>query len=146
MRVDEILSHEEYYFDKRFGAKIPDFGKREVAYKCGDNIYKPLPSGGFLQLHSMHSYKNGAENKENKARDLRGIHVLISKKFHYFGSKAPELPDELSNLKVGRPHRNRFSKDVISRFYEFIATQPKGIIGPPSKWPLNDRSWQWEHE
>ncbi len=48
MRVDEILSYGQYFFDKRFSAKIPDFGEGKVICKCGDNIYKPLPKGGFL--------------------------------------------------------------------------------------------------
>lgn len=146
MRVDEVLSYEQYYCDKRFGAKLPDFDKGKVKSKCGDNIYKPLPNGGFLQLKSMHSNKNGTENKEKKAKDLGGVYVLISKTFHYFGSRAPELPDELYELKVTRNHRNRFRWDVISKFLEFIANQPEGVSGPPSEWPPDDWSWRSEHE
>jgi hypothetical protein len=146
MRVDEILTYEQYYFDKRFGAKIPDFSKGKIVCKCGDNIYEPLPNGEFLQLRSMHSKENGTEDKEKKAKDLGGVHVLISKTFHYLGSRAPELPDELSELKVGIGHKNRFTRDVISKFLEFIANQPKGVGGAPSKWPRNDQSWRSENE
>ncbi len=94
----------------------------------------------------MHSHKNGTEDKEKKATDLGGVNVLISKTFHYFGSRAHELPVELSELKVTRNHRSRFSQDVISKFLKFIANQPKGRIGPPSKWPPEDQSWRSEQE
>jgi hypothetical protein len=144
MLVDEILPYDQYYCDKRFGTKIPS--KSKVVCKCGDNIYKPLPEGGFLQLQSTHSNKDGTENKKTKAHDLGGVYVLISKTFHYFGSRGPELPDGLSELKVRRGHKNRFPRDVILKFLEFIANQPKGVGGPPSKWPPDDRSWRSEQE
>jgi hypothetical protein len=135
MRVDEILPYELYFNDSRFEAKIPDFHKRSVIYKCGDNIYKPLPNGDFQQLRSMHC-------EENKARDLGGFYVLISRTFYYFGSKAPELPDDLCELKVGRAHKNRFNQEVISKFLQFISNYPEGVNGPPSKWPSDDQSWR----
>jgi len=47
MQVEEILSYDNYYRDGRFAAKIPDYNKGKVVYKCGDNIYKPLPNGDF---------------------------------------------------------------------------------------------------
>ena len=144
MQVDEILPYEDYFCDKRFAAKIPDFSKGTVACKCGDNIYKPLPNGGFRQLQSMHS--NGTEeNPERKAHDLGGVNVLISRRFHYFGSRALELPYELSELKVGRAHKNRFSPGVISGFLKFIAAQQTGVTAPPLKWPRDDHSWRSEH-
>ena len=83
MRVDEILRHKDYYRDKRSAAKIPDFGKGQIVYKCGDNMYSPLPKGGFRQLESMHSLNRGPEeNPKTKDHDLGGINVLISKTFH----------------------------------------------------------------
>jgi hypothetical protein len=139
MQVDEILSYEKYYRDERFVAKIPDFNKGKVVCKCGDNIYKPLPNGEFCQLQSMHS-KGLEENPETKAHDLGGVNVLISTTFHYFGSNGPKLPEELSELKAGRGHKNRFSQEIVSNFLEFIASYPKGINGPPTKWPSSDDS------
>ncbi len=55
MEVNEILPYDKYYCDCRFAAKIPDYSKGMVVYKCGDNIYEPHPQGGFRQLQSMHS-------------------------------------------------------------------------------------------
>lgn len=143
MKIDEILFFEDYYLDERFASKIPDFETGEIVCKCGDNIYEPLSSGDFRQLRSMHSKNKGPEeNSETKKRDLGGENVLISRNFHYFGSQGPELPDNLSGLIVGRAHKNKFSQEVISRFLQFIATHPKGISGPPTKWPSNDQSWR----
>ncbi|MBC8468613.1 MAG: hypothetical protein H8D56_04005 [Planctomycetes bacterium] len=141
MKVDEIISYAEYYRDRRFSKKIPDYNKGPVVYKCGDNIYKLTPYGDFQQLHSMHS--NGInENPKTKAHDLGGKNVLISENFCYFGQKAPSLPRTLNILKVGRAHKNRFSSKVISDFMEFISTQKYGVNAPPTTWPRDDDSWK----
>lgn len=143
MKIDEIRCFDDYYRDERFAAKIPDFERKETVLKCGDNIYEPLSNGDFRQLRSMHSKNKGPEeNSETKKRDLGGKYVLISWNFHYFGSRGPVLPDDLSELKVGRAYKNTFSPEVISTFLQFIATQSAGISGPPTKWPASDQSWQ----
>ncbi len=141
MQVEEIIPYYRYYRDRRFKVKIPDHTKEMVVYKCGDNIYKPLPDGNFKQLQSMHS--NGInENPETKAQDLGGKNVLISKTFYYFGSRALDLPKVLDKLRVGRAHKNRFSSDIISAFIDFITHQTVGLNAPPTSWPLNDDSWK----
>jgi hypothetical protein len=127
--------------DKRFGAKRPDMHNKDVKCKCGDNIYEPLSDGGFRQLESIHS--NGSEeNLTTKKTDLSGRHVLISQDFHYFGLNGPELPDDLSKLKVGIGHKSNFTPEVIKKFQDFIAEYPKGIIGAPTKWPSGNSSWR----
>ncbi len=142
MQIDEILPYAAYYRDERFAAKIPDFGRGEVVYKCGDNIYEPWPDGGYRQkAPSMHS-DGLKEDPQTKAHDLGGANVLISWRFHYFGKHGPELPEELRELRVGRGHKSRFLPEVITRFLEFISAQPKGISGPPTRWPTDDRSWR----
>ncbi len=141
MRVDEKLTFDQYFNDKRFSAKIPDFSRKEVIFKCGDNIYKPLPDGNFQQLRSMHSKEN-EEDQEQKKKDLEGKYVLISKTFYYFGSKAIPLPKDFYELKVGRGHKCNFSTDFIKSFLDFIRQHPQGINAPPSIWPKNDDSWK----
>lgn len=145
MQVEEILTFAQYYRDKRFAAKKPkpDFNKGKVVSKCGDNIYEPLPNGKFRQLQSMHSRSKGPqEDTKKKDHDLRGANVLVSKKFYYFGSCGPELPEELSELKVGRAHKCRFSEETKLKFKEFIAKQRKGVNDHPTKWPEGDCSWR----
>lgn len=148
MKIEEILTFGQYYRDERFAAKIPDFDRGETVSKCGDNIYEPMPNGRFRQRKSMHSKNKGPEEDPGtKARDLSGVNVLISWNFHYFGSQGPELPRHLGELIVGRAHKNRFSREIISKFHEFISIQPKGISGPPTRWPDNDhRDDQDKHE
>jgi hypothetical protein len=141
MQVKEIVLYCSYYNDIRFAAKIPDYSIGKVVYKCGDNIYKPLPNGDFQQLQSMHS--NGVyENKEKKVHDLRGKNVLISKTFYYFGSNPLDLPKCLDILKVGRGHKCIFPRDIISAFIIFITRQTAGVSASPTYWPRNDDSWK----
>ncbi len=145
MEVDEILGYARYYRDQRFASKVPDYTKAKFICKCGDNIYKPLPNGGFHQLRSMHSNEE-QENPESKAHDLKGKRVLIGKTFYYFGSAGPHLPTSLYDLKVGRGHKNRFSGETISAFLTFISSFPQGINAPPTNWPTEDTSWHQEDE
>jgi hypothetical protein len=140
MKVEEVLSYGEYHADARFEAKKPDYAKEQVVYKSGDNIYEPLPDGGFRQLQSMHS--NGTEeNPVTKAHDLGGKNVLVSTTFCYFGSQALCLPPALDTLKTGRAYKCRFSPGVISSFLDFISDRPAGVNAPPTHWPRDDDSW-----
>lgn len=141
MRVEEVMEFAEYFRDPRFAAKKPDYTTGRAVDRRGDNIYEPLRNGGFRQLHSRHS--NGdQEDPKNKVRDLGGINVLVSETFHYFGADGPELPPDLSELKVGRAHRNRFPQETITRFLEFIGAYPQGVAGRPTMWPEDDESWR----
>lgn len=143
MKIDEILPYGQYFQDSRFVKKIPDYFKKMVVHKCGDNIYRPLQNGDFQQLQSMHS--NGLqENPASKAHDLGGKKVLISKTFYYFGSSAPGLPETLNDLKVGRAHKNRFLPDIVASFINFISRQTAGVNAPPTNWPGDDDSWKTE--
>jgi hypothetical protein len=141
MQIAEILDYAHYYRDKRFKNKIPDYTKRDVIYKTGDNFYKPLRNGGFQQLQSIHS-DGKTENPKTKAHDLGGVNVLIGKRFYYFGASGPELPPHLEDLKVGRGHKNHFPQKTVSEFVKFISSYPRGINAPPSKWPADDDSWR----
>jgi hypothetical protein len=141
MKVDEILDYARYFHEQRFANKIPNYTMGKVIYKTGDNIYKPLPNGGFQQLRSMHA-DGEKENLQTKAHDLGGVNALVGKMFHYFGGSGPDLPAWLNELKVRRAHKNRFSQKTISDFLKFISSYPPGIIAPPTNWPHGDSSWQ----
>lgn len=141
MRVDEIIDFATYFRDERFAAKRPDFTKSAVVCKCGDNIYEPLSNGTFRQLRSTHS--NGVlEDPAKKARDLGGRNVLIGRKYVYFGSKGPELPPHLEELKVGRAHKCRYPRHVVESFITFVSQFKEGVIGRPAMWPEHDLSWR----
>ena len=143
MEVQEILTYSQYYHDKRYRKKIPDFTRDKTIYRCGDNIYEPLANGRFRQLQSMHSDEK-QENRKTKEQDLRGKNILISKNFYYFGSKSIPLPEKLHEMKVGRAHKSRFSPEIIEQFAKCILECRKGVNAPPTKWPRSDDSWKSE--
>ena len=140
MQVDEMLHIGEYWRDKRFLKKHPDF-----SYPCGtlgDNIYEPLQGGKtYRQLRSRHSchdkkFPHGHpkrytedEDEVSKKRDLSGKRVLISTHFAYFGTAAAkDLPEELRNaMAVGRGYRNRFSPEILAAWQAFAAKLPNGV-------------------
>lgn len=137
MQVDRILSFADYYRADEFAAKIPkNYSTGKTKKECGDNIYKLMPNGKFQQLPSHHSNKKKPkiENPKAKKHDLSVKRVLISKRFHYFGRNAIDLPKGLRELKVGIGHRNRFSEDVIKKFLGFIVKQQRGCSAQPTMW------------
>jgi hypothetical protein len=122
MQVDEVLTIDGYWHDKRFAVKRPDWQGQSAAMK-GDNIYEPLGGGEYRQLRSLHS-RTGAggifeEDAFHKERDLSGEHVLISQSFAYYGERQKFLPPSLNTLRVGRGHRSRFPDNVIEEAIEF---------------------------
>ncbi len=139
MRVDEVMDFGRYWSDERFRQKRPRHD-RDVKHSYGDNIYEPLPGGGFRQVPSKHS-DNNCEHAANKDHDLGGRNVLVSEAFAYFGSKPVPLPAELEFLIAGRGHRCRFSDDEKLRFLEFVSTHAFGVHASPRKWSQRDNSW-----
>jgi hypothetical protein len=122
MRVNQIISYEEYFSDNQYKKKIPDFSIDGTVNKCGDNIYMPLGKKNFQQLQSMHSLKRSKiEDPKSKKHDLGGKNVLLSKDFYYFGSKKVVLPESLNELIVGRAHKCRFNKEIIESFCSYIS-------------------------
>ncbi len=143
MEVEEILDFASYFHDRRFANKIPDYSRSEAVWKAGDNIYKPLPNGDFLQLRSVHSHGD-EESPETKAHDRGGVNALVAKTFHSLGAIGPRVPAPLEDLKVGRGHKNRFSQRTIQSFLDFIADCPRGVNGQPTSWRIGDNSWRQE--
>jgi hypothetical protein len=142
MEVQEILSFADYFCDKRFQSKKPDYSKNKIVFSRGDNIYEPLPNGDYRQLPSRHyNHKKKKEDLSKKKRDLGGINVLISKKYYYFGSNAIGLSKEFNELKVGRGHKSKFPEELVVKFISFISGFKKGIHAPPAKWKAEDNSW-----
>lgn len=141
MKVQEVLSFEEYFKDARFKKKKPDYRKGDIISIRGDNIYKPLTYGRFKQLESKHS--NGTkEDKASKKRDLSGENVLISQHFVYFGKKTIKLPARFNILKVGRGHKNRFTDDLVKDFAKYASQYKTGHRASPTIWPTDDKSWR----
>ncbi len=143
MQVDEVEGLGEYWFDRRFERKKPQFNG-DLAQRCGDNIYEPKDKGRFHQIPSLHSDEKciARENAETKIRDLSGRNVLISESFAYFGDCARDLPRGLRSLIVERGHRCRFSEEVLTEFISFVKTLRFGVYAAPTKWKTGDDSWK----
>lgn len=140
MRVDEVLDIASYFRDHRFKCKQPRMDAVKAIYRRGDNIYEPQGDDRFHQLKSAHFGECG-EDKKLKEKDLKGKNVLISKHFTYFGQDGPELPHKLDSLKVGRAHKCHFPPEIIKAVLALIDKNPRGVVGPPRRWPSDDQSW-----
>ena len=143
MRVAERLTFGEYWHDRRFARKRPRWAATRIRERCGDNIYRPLESGGFEQQVSAHwDHEHDRPHEGNLAHDTRTDAVLAAKEFVYFGGEGPALPEYLAFLKVGRAHRSRFTELELQEIERLFATLPRGIQDRPSLWSKTDSSWR----
>ncbi|MBQ3545596.1 MAG: hypothetical protein IJA34_11540 [Lachnospiraceae bacterium] len=131
MRVDEILTFDEYWEDNRFKIKRPFFNKG-VIYMYGDNIYHHI-NDSWVQEESHHSMQDGSTNYINLNRDTQTNRVLISKDFYYFGNNAVSIPKEFSILIAqGIGHRVYRDDNLIKEFVDYMnENYEMGIQGIP---------------
>lgn len=136
MKVDEIITYDEYWHDSRFYLKKPNlYGSRIQQY--GDNVYFKNSTGEVFQLDSFHSNSYGEFSEENMERDIGTTdRVLLGKEFLYFGKNAPEIPLEFSNfIKKGQNHKNKFDSNEVERFYSWLTSFPqRGFVNYPLDW------------
>lgn len=143
MRVDEILSFEEYWSDPRFQRKRPNLaGSHKMAF--GDNIYHRSSDGAWLQLDSHHSLHDGSPNPKNVTTDTRVNRVLASREFLYWGGAGPRIPDELRAFGADEEdvcsstqgHRCRFSDEMVAAVVRWLEeVDQRGRQGRPGQWP-----------
>lgn len=134
MRVSRVLGFDEYWNDSLGLAKRPNRASSSARERRGDNIYEPLPEGGYRQLPSQHSARD-------VQRDLSGRRVLIGDPFCYFGEHGPPLPSDLRFLQVKRSHRCNLTEEQVATVASWFAELPHGHIGRPARWPADDDSW-----
>jgi len=133
MKVTKKLSFDEYF--DQFPEKQPNFGKGETIFKRGDNIYKPLGNGEYVQLKSRHTIPN-------QPKDLSGKYVILSNEFYYFGSNPIRIPDNMRVLICGRGHKCHTDKALKGSFLDYISSNKLGISERPSLWNEHDNSWK----
>ena len=97
MKVEERISLEDYYSDKRFQYKKPVMNGTLLTM-FGDNFYHKDKKGNWIQDDSAHSMMDGTCNVEHRNTDTGGKNVLISQHFFYFGDKAPVIPNHLLEI------------------------------------------------
>ncbi len=109
MRVDEKITFEDYWLDKRFQYKKPN-NNGSLKTIHGDNVYyKKNPKGEWGQLECLHSNADGSVNQEHLKKDLSGKYVLVSTDFVYLGENNFEIP---------------------IKFREICGNNPRGFAGP----------------
>lgn len=135
MRVDEILTFNEYFEDKRFQAKKPNMGG-SIMQMYGDNIYVQ-ENAEWQQSDSHHSYSNGDVNLKNLKKDTKSSNTLISWHYYYFGEKALAIPPHLIRdvLKKGQGYRYIRDPDIACQLIDYIGknSKRKGMNGFPCK-------------
>ncbi len=134
MKIEEILTFEQYSKDKRFQYKIPNWKSNDPVKRVGDNIYYKDENNVFIQKSSMHSNKDGTENKKLKEHDLSGEKILISKYFCYYGKKGIQIPKNLQFIiKKGPGHKSNFTQSDINKFLNWLDSpnKVKGRQGNP---------------
>jgi hypothetical protein len=142
MRVDEILTFDEYWAEARFAAKRPDLrGSRKRQF--GDNIYRHGDAGEWLQLDSHHSLHDGRPNPGNVATDTGVDRMLVSRHFVYWGGTRVTIPARFRSFGpdgedvciAGQHHKCRFSEALVSEVVEWLeGFGAPGRVGRPWRW------------
>lgn len=139
MMVEEILTFDEYWADRRFICKKPVLnGSLVMMY--GDNVYHHDPeSGSYVQEPCAHSNEDGSVNDRHLRQDTKCINVLISRLFYYFGNQCPILPKRF--MYISADCRDYQYKDIsgknrkINAFVNWLKkTYRQGIHGEPCNW------------
>ena len=129
MRVEEKLTHDQYFRDPRFDSKKPMPKSPDSKKKRGDNMYYRAKGNGHYKQK-----ESAIHGEDDFKRDTSSEYVLISARddFYYFGKDAKELPSGiLQKIVVGRGHRSNFEPNTIKEVIDFISRFPKGINCEP---------------
>lgn len=122
-KVTQKISFAEYweqYSQKRPTPKIEDDKTLPIS-SLGDNIYKPLPEGGYEQI------SNDSHKEKDKKRDLSTDNVLVCEEFYYFGTKHCHTISE-NHPKLCRNYRLFDEKDPeFSIIGEICSSHKVGI-------------------
>jgi hypothetical protein len=110
MKVNEIITFDEYWGNSRFRLKKP-VRNGSLVMMVGDNIYhREGVNEPWIQEDSHHSNSDGTTNEVNLERDTKSINVLISSFFFYFGSAAPNI--DLAS--IGYSNNRGYSKKSLA--------------------------------
>lgn len=137
MKVEEIITFDNYWNDERFQYKKP-IVNGSLVKMYGDNIYHKDPvTNEWIQENSAHSLADGSCNVKHLKRDTNSENVLISQTFYYFGDTAPLIPDEYWEVcSEGRNVKSVGIPKEIAEAFIYWLTQnfEKGVQGDPINW------------
>ncbi|NBA77929.1 hypothetical protein GOQ04_20395 [Emticicia sp. ODNR4P] len=133
MRVNEIISFQDYWEDSRFQRKKPNVNGTIISM-YGDNIYHMI-NGEWIQENSAHSTIEGDVNIKHLKKDLGGKRVLVSQDFYYFGDSAPILPNNLKDICHDSIGQKIVSANLNDDFINWLTSNFQvGIRGDPANW------------
>lgn len=131
MKVNEKLTFDEYFHDKRFKGRV-------------DNIYK-LENGKYVQ-NRKHDVRSKYTHRHEGVNDAESYDkLLLSKEFQYFGGywkedkrslhkKMEEFCEKKSITHIrGHPKKEELKNDSVKQLLEFFKNNyPSGKIGDPN--------------
>lgn len=140
MRVDEILTLDAYWVDRRFRRKKPAV-TATTYLRYGDNIYHRDGGDVYKQEDSFHSREDATVSLGDLHRDTGTTDkVLVGYEFAFFGRLAIEIPAGLGFVvKRGPAHLCRFTDEQVAAVMAWLQTLPqRGYIGEPTHWQFLD--------
>lgn len=135
MKVEEIISFDEYWNDPRFQYKKP-YLKGTLVQMYGDNFYHTVDER-MVQEPSAHSNPDLEQRIKLYNKDVKGKRVLLSKTFYYFGDNCPLIPTELQTIcSSGRAYKyKKITEEQIKSFLSWLESNyTVGIHGDPCNW------------
>lgn len=128
MKVTKKLTMCEYdkFCQKNLHKKIPKWYHKSFQMRMGDCIYDYTNPSLLVQ-------RKGVHNEGNIKRDLRGVFVLLSKHFYYFGEEPRPIPLGLKHIiRRGQKHLVFEDNETITKFESWISQYIKNkIYGDP---------------
>ncbi len=142
MKVEEKLTFDQYWNDKRFICKKP-VSNGSLRQKYGDNIcHTDTNTGCFIKDPSAHNNDDSA-NEDHLHRDTKCEIVLVSRTFYYFGEKCPLIPSQFAYINFSERNKrgNMQYSDLsgcdteINAFVNWLENKyGQGIHGDPCNW------------
>ncbi|MCC5651038.1 hypothetical protein LC609_14570 [Nostoc sp. XA013] len=131
MQVTDKMTLQEYDKFCRVHSphKIPKWDSEIFEYRVGDCIYDYSQGEQPVLRPSVH-------DNTNRKGDLRGISVLISQHFYYFGDKPIDLPASLDGLKLNSRKGYRWKPnqpyvDIFVTWINNLGYTPNQLHGQP---------------
>lgn len=140
MCVEEILTFDQYWKDRRFRRKKPTvLGTTFLRY--GDNIYHRDGGTEFFQEDSFHSMEDGSLSLGDLQRDTGTTeNVLIGHDFAYWGRSGIKLPSELNCFAIKCRRKWNFSEPEVETFLAWLNKHPeRGYLDEPAHWQFLEK-------
>ncbi|MCB0357317.1 MAG: hypothetical protein KDD40_09935, partial [Bdellovibrionales bacterium] len=129
MKVTEIMTLQEYdlFSQRQCPDKLPQRPAKTYEQFVGDSIYE------FIEGVDDPILRDSVHDDSNFATDMQAEKVLLSTEFVYWGSEAPELPENLWKIiKKGKGQQVDKNKNYIKDFLNFMQDfELHTIVAPP---------------